>query len=482
MPTPREKLHISWRIMWGCIGFIAGIASVVYTHMTLDVLPVLVIAVTLVGASIRARPIMAATLWCVAGVIIGMWHGGGMHQAQRAIGPFVGQRVVIQGVIADDPTITSSGAQRITLKNNVVSDVARSGSIWVETSAHTQLKRSDSVQFEGVLSEGFGTISASMFRAKLVYTERTKHADPGLELRDWFASAVRNNITDPEASLGVGYLVGQRSTLPEDLDEKLQLLGLTHIVVASGYNLTILVRFARKLFVRHSKYLATFAGFSMISSFVLITGFSPSMSRAALVTGLGLLAWYYGRRVHPFVLLPFAAAITLVFNPTYIWGDIAWYLSFLSFAGILILAPLIRTYFFGETEPPAMLGIFLETMSAQIATLPLILFVFGQYSLLALPANMLILPLVPLAMACTFIAGLGSLILPGLAMYIVLPAQSILAYMTGMIDWLGDVPGAGGAIEAGSGLLIGGYVALVIVTVWLLRKTKYTFKNEQDIV
>ena len=151
---------------------------------------------------------------------------------------------------------------------------------------------------------------------------------------------MREVVKEPQASLGIGFLTGQRSTLPDSLDEQLRIVGLTHIVVASGYNLTILVRFARRLFVRYSKYWATVSASVMICGFVLVTGFSPSMSRAALVTGLSLAAWYYGRKIHPLVLLLFAAAITVLINPSFLWGDIGWALSFTAFAGVMLLAPL----------------------------------------------------------------------------------------------------------------------------------------------
>ncbi len=72
---------------------------------------------------------------------------------------------------------------------------------------------------------------------------------------------------------------------------------------------------------------------------------SPSMSRAGLVAGLSLLAWYYGRRIHPLVLLPLAMAITVMVQPSYAWGDLGWQLSFAAFAGVLIGAPLIQAYF-----------------------------------------------------------------------------------------------------------------------------------------
>ena len=135
---------------------------------------------------------------------------------------------------------------------------------------------------------GFGTFAGSVYRANILYIKRPQPGDIALHIRDWFANAVRQAVPEPEASLGVSYLVGQRRALPEKLDIALRTAGLTHIVVASGYNLTILVRLARRLFVRISKYLSALVSGNLIIGFIGVTGLSPSITRAGLVTGLSL--------------------------------------------------------------------------------------------------------------------------------------------------------------------------------------------------
>ena len=217
---------------------------------------------------------------------------------------------------------------------------------------------------------------------------------------------------------------------------------MTHIIVASGYNLTILVRFSRRIFEKISKYLSMVFSVFMIVAFISITGLSPSMSRAGFVSILCLMTWYYGRKFHPVVLLSIAMAVTLIFNPSYAWGDIGWQLSFMAFAGVMILAPLLQRYFFGDKKIGFIKQILSETISAQIVTAPIIIMSFGQISNLAIIANLLILPLVPLTMFLTFIAGLGSLIFPSYASMIGLPAKFILDYMIEVIKGLSNIPWA----------------------------------------
>jgi competence protein ComEC len=216
----------------------------------------------------------------------------------------------------------------------------------------------------------------------------------------------------------------------------------------------------------------------MAFGFMLVTGFSPSMTRAGIVTALGLAAWYYGRKVHPLVLLPLAAAITVALNPSYVWGDIGWALSFAAFAGILILAPLLHHFFWGTSRPGVIREIFVGTMSAQAATLPIILFAFGQYSPYALLANVLVLPLIPLAMLLVFGAGIVSLILPSLAHVSGWPAAAILHYMTTVVDKIAALPNAQSDLSL-NGLTLAlsyGVVSVVIAVLW--RKTRHNFRQE----
>jgi competence protein ComEC len=316
-----------------------------------------------------------------------------------------------------------------------------------------------------------------MYQARVTNVKRPQPGDVARVVRDWFADGVRRAILDPQASLGIGYLVGQKRALPADLVEALQIAGLTHVVVASGYNLTILVRLARRLFIKVSKYLAALSASLMIAGFVAVTGLSPSMSRAGLVAGLSLAAWYYGRRFHPLVLLSFAAAVTVVINPSYIWGDLGWQLSFAAFAGVMILAPLLQRFFFGDKKPGIVRQILGETISAVIVTAPVLVNAFGQFSNIAIIANLLILPFVPLAMLLTFIAGVGALLIPPSATVVGLPATLLLGYMTSVAQYLSHVSWAVTKLQI-SEIVVGFcYVILAAICVCLWRATKLDLRD-----
>ena len=111
-------------------------------------------------------------------------------------------------------------------------------------------------------------------------------------------------------------------------------------------------------------------------------------------------------------------------NPMILRYDVGFQLSFMATVGILYLAPFLKTYF---KKLPSVLNFsetFFMTVSAQIMVLPLILFYFHNLSLVALPANLLILPLVPLAMLAGFVTGIAGMI------------WSALGLVLGALAWL----------------------------------------------
>src|SRR3954470_8823983 len=104
------------------------------------------------------------------------------------------------------------------------------------------------------------------------------------------------------------------------------MVGLTHIIAVSGYNLTIILHASRRVLGKRSKRMSTFLSLSLIVVFLLLAGASASIVRAAIVSVLSIWASYYGRGFKPLNLLALTAAITALANPVYVWSDLSWYL------------------------------------------------------------------------------------------------------------------------------------------------------------
>lgn len=480
--TLLRRLHTSWLIAVVAIGVLAGVVSIQYIDQLLfSSIAWLIAGFGLVALVLWCRYIYLLPLVFIAGMVIGLWRGS-IEQNQLAVfKQLYGRQAQVVGNVSEDVDIGKKGEVIIRLDHLAIDDHLVAGKLWVTTQRSVDIKRGDKVTVEGRLSEGFGTFSVTMYRANLKKVKRPEPGDIARRIRDWFADAVRLAMPEPQASLGIGYLVGQRRALPEELATALQIAGLTHVVVASGYNLTILVRLARRLFAKVSKYMSTFMASSMIVSFVAVTGASPSMTRAGLVAGLSLLAWYYGRKFHPLVLLSLAAAVTVLINPSFAWGDLGWQLSFAAFAGVMIAAPLAQRYFFGGKKPGVIRQILGETIAAQLATLPILVLAFGQFSNIAIVANLLVLPLVPLAMLLTLVAGIGGLLLPNVAGVIGAPAQWLLQYMIETAEYLSSLPWAQATVKISGIVVVVSYISLAAACLYVWRVTKFNLRDSNII-
>jgi competence protein ComEC len=408
------------------IGIILGVVMSFAINIWLFSSPLwLAVAAALLVFSILKPKPLTLLLALLSGLLLGSFRAN-LDLGDRAyIDQFIGQSIEIKGTISEDPDL-SDGKLSLRLNHLIFGDTHEtSGTIYVQLSSRSQnLRRSDIVTLKGKLSSGFGSFAATLFRPELLKIERPDPPDLALELRDDFADAVKEHVEEPEVDLALGYLLGARRSLPSDLLDTLKIVGLTHIIVASGYNLSVLVRFSRRIFGKLSRFAALFISLLLIAGFISITGFSPSMARAGLVAILSLLAWYYGRRWHPAKLLLLVAAATLLINPTFVL-DLGWLLSFAAFAGVMLLAPLITSYFYGAKKPNFVAQLILETISAQLLCLPIIIFVSGNFSIISIIANILILPTIPLTMLLTFITGLIS----------ALPAAALTGQLT---TWLLD--------------------------------------------
>lgn len=432
--------------------------------------------------SFRLRISCLLPVIVICATILGLLYGQQVRGQLAVYDSLIGKQVELSGRVREDPNREDDGSLRMQFDRIQADGHELDGVIWISTRDKVDVKRGDILTISGILDEPFGSFAAVIYTAKVEKLERPIPGDVGRVVRDWFATAVRQAIPEPQASLGIGYLTGQKSALPPDLAEALQVAGLTHIVVASGYNLTILVRLARRLFAKLSKYLSTFASAAMIIGFVGVTGLSPSMTRAGLVSGLSLAAWYYGRSFHPFVLLPFAAAITVLWNPSYVWGDMGWQLSFAAFAGVMIVAPLLQRFFFGDRQPGTLRQVLGETVAAHLVTVPIIVPAFGLLSNVAIPANLLIVPLVPLAMLLTFITGVTALLLPGLADLAGYPATWLLTYMTETATFLADQPWAQTELQPAWWMLLGYLICLVGACVYMWWVTKFSLRSTNLVV
>lgn len=452
------------------VGLICGKYLVLTAPNTIAILAALVMAV-----GVKSARWWAIVLVACAGLVLGAAQGSKVHTDYQQYADFVGSTVQISGVVADDTQPDGNKRLRFTIARPVIDSRQVPGEVYVTVYGAPDIKRGDTVVVKGKLRDGFATYGATVSAGRILSYDRDSNTIR--DVRERFATGVRAVVMEPMASLGLGFVIGQRSTLPDKLDEQLKVVGLTHIVVASGYNLTILVRFMMRLLSRHSRYLAFVSSLGMITLFVLFSGFSPSMNRAVVVTVLTLLAWYVGRRFHPVLLLVYVAAATAYFNPMYVWADLGWYLSFLAFAGVLVVAPLIvKKLYAGRRSPSSFEQLVIETMSAELMALPIIAFAFGAVPLFGLLANVLVAPFIPVAMVLTVIAGLVGMTGLSVLALLGIPVMILIGYMIAVVEGLGGLPLAQLDMRINLPLLLTWYGLVCMLCLTIQITTRYNFR------
>ena len=255
-----------------------------------------------------------------------------------------------------------------------------------------------------------------------------------LGLRDALLTGLNRIVPEPEAALGAGILLGVRTAIAPEIDEAFERAGLTHVVAISGWNIAIvagLVGAAARPLERRAGRVATAALVAAtVAGYVVLTGATPSVVRAALMAGALVVARLGGSPAHAASALGLAALVMLVAAPSVLW-DIGFQLSLLATAGVLWFgAPIERRLAAWPAlvrEPIAL------TLAAQITTLPVILVNFERLSLVAPIANVLVVPLVPLAMLLSAIAAVTGVV----ASTVPVPVVSDgLAWLAGGAAWL----------------------------------------------
>ncbi|MFH1188825.1 MAG: ComEC/Rec2 family competence protein [bacterium] len=206
------------------------------------------------------------------------------------------------------------------------------------------------------------------------------------------------------AALLSGILFGERASFSKELYDALVKSGTIHIVSMSGYNVSIITASIINFFSYfcERKKAMYIAGITVLV-FVIMTGAHASVVRAACMGLLVLYAELAGRIYSFRNALILTAAGMLLFNPLLI-TNVGFQLSFMALVGIVYGEPLLRKLFRWENKD-GFFGWrknFLQTLAAQCAVLPILIYTFGSVSIFSVVANVLIISIIPVTMFLGF--------------------------------------------------------------------------------
>lgn len=445
--------------LYFCLAFIVGIAVSSFVFISqLWQLVFLIVGIFLISLFWGRKKIILAG-FCLLFLSLGAWR----HQTalSEIVYPQEGE-ITFEGVVAAEPDIRTDNIKLI-MEDNPVNDFRLAGKILVTASRYPEYQYGDELKIKGklLIPENFDNFDYRAYLAKdgiysvMYYPEievlsKKNPTLPSvlygkiLQLKESLRKSIYENIIEPEASISVGIILGDQRRMSAELQDKLNITGLRHTTAVSGTHVTtislMLMQFLLALgFWRGQAFYLTLL---FLLVFVVMVGLPASAVRAGLMAGAFLFAQKIGRASSSFRLLVFVAVLMLALNPLLLKSDIGFQLSFLAVAGMIFLGPRIerRLKIIPEGKLLNLRSMIVMTLSAQVFTLPILIFNFGRISLVSILTNILVLPIQPSILANGFAAGLAGLVWQPLGWLLGLPLWLQVSYMMKIIDWFSILP------------------------------------------
>jgi competence protein ComEC len=418
--------------------------------------------VALLPVAVWRRPEWTRALagGAVLATVASAWLGIRTDEPPSPPAPF-GEDITIEGTIASEP----DPSLRFVSYRVVIEHVQAPGGGWMRGEGailvilhqYAEFLPGDRVVVTGELQEPTDDLDGFDYRAYLLsqgitatmFPDEVSLLDEGAPLPGRVSTRVRlaleealeHALPEPEASLGAGIAVGRDDGLPRDLRDDYRDSGLAHLTAVSGGNVAILSAIVFWFCVPLlGRYRASIPATAILAAYVLAAGFELTIVRSSLMAGVYLLGVMVGR---PQSGLPGLAAVVMLMTllDPRIVTDVGFQLSAAATAGLIVLSPWVRAACDWLLRRAALTvlagGVVSEglalTLSATVATLPIVAFTFERVSLIGFVANVAAGPLFLAAFPLSLATALLGLVHPdagyamGLGAYYPLAATNWLA-------------------------------------------------------
>jgi competence protein ComEC len=502
-------------LLYLAIAWLAGIVAADVTDAPLALFQAAGAAGVLGAALLWRRPgaRLAALLLCCAG--LGAWR----YEASRD--PLVaargrelaGREIALQGYIAADPKRTERG-QQITLQVETVQIGGklrpRGDTVLINVATYPEFHYGQRLLVRGEADEPRGARIPGEFDYRdylarhgvfVTMQQPSVRVLPGeagspplralLALRDRCRAVLLRSLPEPQAALAVGILLGLQSSIPDAVYDTFSVTGTSHILVVSGWNFTIVAGLLGALTGRLGlgRGVTLALSLAVLWAYAFFVGATGTVLRAAAMASLVVVASSAERQTEPWTLIFAATWALTLHNPQILW-DLGFQLSALATASLFAFGKPVEALL--QRVPPlrwAALGWVAEaltaTFAAQILALPIILYNFGNLSVIAPVANVALVPVVPFAMMLGGLVLLGGLVWLPLGQLLGLALWLPLAWLTEGARLFALVPGAQVVLPAFPlwqllayyGLVVGGWL---LAQLWRSRRGASTVKSAED--
>jgi competence protein ComEC len=260
------------------------------------------------------------------------------------------------------------------------------------------------------------------------------------DIKNTFLEKVQRVIPSPEAELLGGILLGAKRSLGEDLEEKFRVVGLIHIVVLSGYNVTIIAdAIFRALGFLPRMFSASLGIFSVII-FTIMVGSGATVVRSAVMTIIAVIGRISYQNYDVNRALFLAGAIMVFHNPSILLHDPSFQLSFLATIGLINISGALKKIIKFIPEKFELREITSATLSTQIAVLPLLTKMTGEVSVVSPVVNIITLQVIPITMLLGFVGGLATFLNETIGLVISFIPYLFLSYILWVVEFFANFP------------------------------------------
>ena len=314
-------------------------------------------------------------------------------------------RVTLFGEVIDWPVFRDDRTELIVRVDSLATDSCRptDGAVLVKLGIlTTALQRGDRITFSGYL--------------RPVTDSHLPGGSSVDDLRHYITGVFRRDLSPEAAALASGFLIGETHDIPVDLYRAFRDSGTLHLLAVSGSNVALVLVFCAFLLrpLGFSRWVRTAILLVVVFIFTLLSYGEPSVVRASIMAALVLGAGLTGRRYDLNNLVSLTALIILLGAPTQLF-NVGFQLSFATAWGLVFIVPRLfgavpfrrksrwwRWLFFALTV----------SVVAQICSTPLIVYYFHRIPIIGPVANLIIVPLVSIAVVGSLVLIVTHLILP----------------------------------------------------------------------
>ncbi|MBI2618083.1 ComEC/Rec2 family competence protein [Candidatus Kaiserbacteria bacterium] len=424
-----------------------------------------------------------------------------MKKGSAVLEKSVSARIAAEGIVIDEPDVRERNTNYTVLLENISGENVRDR-VRIVVESYPQFQYGDRVSIRGELQkpDGFTTDNGRYFdygaflsKDDIFYQMLFPTVDLTSEghgnpikrrlfaFKRSFLESVQKSIPDPEVSLLGGLVVGAKQSLGEKLQEDFRTTGIIHIVVLSGYNVTIVA----DAMMRALSFLPRTVGMSFgavaIILFAVMTGASATIVRASIMALLVILARATGRTYDITRALFIAGFFMILHNPKILLHDTSFQLSFLATLGLIWLAPIIERRLHFIPGKFQFREVATATLSTQIFVLPLLLYKMGELSLVALPVNLLVLLTVPVTMFFGFLTGMLGFVSLVLALPFGFISYLFLSYQLRVVEFFAELPFASVHLNVFPLFLMLGLYGFYAIVLWKIHKNTPLVPSKKDI-